>query len=190
VNIEETSFSAWSIDDFTHRGHIRAADSCELEAMLGLWVLSLGDRRQGRTLHRRILCSTSKDCESHQVSMLRAWGLLVSSSHLFSPITFGSHNIPTDLAPDSEQLYSTIKAPSLYIVCAQEIFSIVFASLLHIVRDIGGTTTHNGSSMTNSSMVQIQNAFTDSGLGSAHDALACIIPALMIQGKLPKAPSS
>ncbi|GFF55629.1 hypothetical protein IFM46972_10313 [Aspergillus udagawae] len=83
-----------------------------------------------------------------------------------------------------------IMSTSLFIY-TQELFSIFFASILHMVRDLGGTTgttTETGKNeVRNTNIIQIQKAFVDNGLGSVHDVMTCIFPALKRQGKLPKA---
>ncbi|KAI9372966.1 hypothetical protein BJX61DRAFT_542165 [Aspergillus egyptiacus] len=78
-----------------------------------------------------------------------------------------------------------IESSDLFQKFAQEIFSMVLICLLHMVRDIGGTTTQIDGEITNSNITKLQKVFTGNGLGSSYDALNCIVPPFHFLGKLP-----
>ncbi|KAL4874969.1 hypothetical protein BJY04DRAFT_202863 [Aspergillus karnatakaensis] len=100
---------------------------------------------------------------------------------------FGLHHLPCEWSSGTEVNSCGISANSWYTICAQELFCIFFAAVLNMVRDIGGeTTVGSDGAITNTNIKLIQQAFVENGLGSASDAMTCIFPPLLIQGKLPK----
>lgn len=75
--------------------------------------------------------------------------------------------------------------------CVQEIYSLFLVSILQIVEKIGGQTMVDKESgrLVNDNVSSLLNAFTSHELGSIGDAFSCIIPALNVDGHLPKAQS-
>ncbi|KAI9374753.1 hypothetical protein BJX61DRAFT_257144 [Aspergillus egyptiacus] len=163
--------------------------------MLGLWAWFLRDNLknglhyEAKWCRRVVLAHGSKEDSEEFLSWGESRGLtdFLLESRLGNGEFFGWHHVPAGAAPDTEITASYIDADSFPIICAQEIFSIFFASIMHIVRDLGGTTTETGrAKMANSNVTQIQRIFTENGLGSARDAMTCIFPTLKIQGKIPR----
>ncbi|GFF42323.1 hypothetical protein IFM58399_06570 [Aspergillus lentulus] len=177
-----------------------SVDALELEAMLGLWAWSVTSSCK--------LSSYDQFCRvawiggtSRYTDEFHSWGwdrfdrwggslgtlLDLPDDHRDDPTVFGWHHIPAQTVSDIEFVSFRIPAGSWPTLCAQELFSIFFASILHIVRDLGGATTESGAGeIRNTNITQIQKAFTDNGLGSISDVMACIFPALKNQGKLPQ----
>ncbi|KAK2805360.1 hypothetical protein FQN51_000186 [Onygenales sp. PD_10] len=170
----------------------------ELEAVLGLWVFSMKvtDEEQDnpQTMWRRILAAKSTDNNENARTDFNLWR---ESDSVFSIVKpkgherrlFGWQNLPASFAPEKDAVLALLLASNPPpIMCAQEIYALFFASILHAINYIGGKTTVKESRrlcLTNSNISRIQEAFTESGLGSAEDAFTCIIPALRNQGKLP-----
>jgi hypothetical protein len=172
-----------------------SVDALELEAMLGLWAWSMRDSYKPYDVIWRIawISETNGNMLGSRIEEFRSWDgsswpiSQLPSREFGDPTVFGWHHIPAQMESDSEVIAFMIEPRSKPTIYAQELFSIFFASILHIVRDLGGTTTKTGKGeIRNTNITQIQKAFTDNGLGSVHDAMTCIFPALKLQGKLPQ----
>ncbi|KAK2793569.1 hypothetical protein FQN52_001155 [Onygenales sp. PD_12] len=180
-------------------------DESELEAVLGLWLLSLKtneEREDPRKWRPRILAANSTGHDENALTDFNLWHESESGFSIREDQTmclphdpykhsrlFGWQNLPASF--DSEKntvLILSLASTSPPILYAQEIYALFFASILHAIKDIGGRTTVKESKslcFTNSNISRIQEAFTESGLGPVEDAFTCIIPALRNQGKLP-----
>ncbi|KAL5344102.1 hypothetical protein BJX70DRAFT_8087 [Aspergillus crustosus] len=100
---------------------------------------------------------------------------------------FGRHNIAANPSPEDHGYCCHLEARSMHVVCAQELFSMVFASVLHCAKEIGDT--NNSATPIFSNITGIQNLFTQNGLASASDAMSCIPPPILLQERLPRAAS-
>jgi ankyrin repeat protein len=197
----DTRPSAWTVDDY------------ELEAVLGLWAWTL--KEQMKSMPKKHEGEYTYEAHSNRPTIVRILSVQPDSSYDLAlwrhfgsaPIIEGSlsqisprlllcglHNSGSKLSPESrvqaQKLEGTISK-----VCAQELYSLFFLSILKAaVKEIGGDTTvqesFEGFLLTNTIISHIQQAFTDSGLGSRDDAYACTIPALVASAKLPSARST
>ncbi|GBF61118.1 ankyrin repeat protein [Trichophyton mentagrophytes] len=175
------------------------ADIAELEAVLGLWLWSLRhlNIRPGEYFTRILAMKPQHSAGENLISTFNLWSnggnfkieeTEVDLSRCTHPL-FGRHNVPS--APHSKQsivLSTTSHMTSLPAICAQEIYSLFFASMVHITQSIGGRTeVYNSGDLTlvNSNLSRIQDAFMRSGLGSDRDFLICTLPALIAKGNLP-----
>ncbi|KAL9029718.1 MAG: hypothetical protein Q9196_002069 [Gyalolechia fulgens] len=201
-------------DGGEHFGGLWSVDESELEAVLGLWLWSLKDTGDCylKTPLKRILsveqyCANDTDAGAEFKLWLGAGGFRIaktktvkpppiSSLHqLNEPIfntdyyrLFGWQNVPADQTQNVTFLELQAMTKSFTQMCAQEIYALFFTSVLHTIKNINGKTEVKESRqfhLVNTNISQIQEAFTESGLGSVEDAFTCIFPALRIQGKLP-----
>ncbi|KAK8219025.1 hypothetical protein IWZ01DRAFT_524523 [Phyllosticta capitalensis] len=78
-----------------------------------------------------------------------------------------------------------LKRTSISTAFAQEVYSSFFTAIAHLIKDIGGESKSGHPYLENTTISRIQQIFVENELGSSNDALACILPALKIQGKLP-----
>ncbi|KAF4213552.1 hypothetical protein CNMCM5878_010336 [Aspergillus fumigatiaffinis] len=171
-----------------------SVSALELEAMLGLWPWSVTSscKLSSYGQFRRVAWIGGTRQETDEFRSWgwsgRFWGIRkLPDRSRGDPKVFGWHHIPAQTASNTEVSAFELRARSLPTICAQELFSIFFASILHIVRDLGGTTTERGKGeIRNTNITRIQEAFTDNGLGSVHDPLTCIFPALKIQSSFPR----
>ncbi|EEH03304.1 ankyrin repeat domain-containing protein [Histoplasma capsulatum G186AR] len=179
------------------------ADEYELEAVLGIWLWSLKEAGINGPLQaplRRIISAKSNPRYNANVildfELWRAGGGFniietrqptLNSNDLR---LFGWQNVSADVLEvgDFTMLEVPALTKSLPIMCAQEIYSLFFASMARIIRSIGGKTTVRDAKrfgLTNTNICRIHDAFVNSGLGPVEDAFTCIIPALRLEGKLP-----
>ncbi|KAG5302081.1 ankyrin repeat domain-containing protein [Histoplasma ohiense] len=179
------------------------ADEYELEAVLGIWLWSLKEAGINGPLQaplRRIISAKSNPRNNANVildfELWRAGGGFniietrqpaLNSNDLR---LFGWQNVSADVLEvgDFTMLEVPALTKSLPIMCAQEIYSLFFASMARIIRSIGGKTTVRDAKrfgLTNTNICRIHDAFVNSGLGPVEDAFTCIIPALRLEGKLP-----
>ncbi|KAL4908578.1 hypothetical protein BDW74DRAFT_175262 [Aspergillus multicolor] len=183
-------------------------DASELEAILGLmaWSRVGGPGASHEIWVERVVDVHHREMRDDEKTWFKAWGKIRGSHcHSVASLTpqlaseygvFGAHHIPsTGPMHDSVTSIDTqrlgLNPHNLHSLLAQEIYSFFFALLLNIVEDIGGETKLvNATRMVNSNVERIQQAFTDTGLGTPQDALERIFPALVNQGKLPKLPST
>ncbi|EGC42749.1 ankyrin repeat protein [Histoplasma capsulatum var. duboisii H88] len=179
------------------------ADEYELEAVLGIWLWSLKEAGINGHLQaplRRIISAKSNPRNNANVildfELWRAGGGFniietrqpALNSNDFR--LFGWQNVSADVLEvgDFTMLEVPALTKSLPIMCAQEIYSLFFASMARIIRSIGGKTTVRDAKrfgLTNTNICRIHDAFVNSGLGPVEDAFTCIIPALRLEGKLP-----
>lgn len=195
--------SAWTIDE------------SELEAMLGLWAWSLREEIAGTNLDRqeivRILSTNST--HKHNLNLWREPGMISIIPTTFPkasrlPLLLcglytrrrsnytGAEKVKSTNREDYAEIAYSLKVKgTIPEVCAQELYSLFFLSILKgAVGDIGGKTTiREGFEeilMTNTTILNIQSAFIKSGLGSIDDAFACTIPALISSHRLPSVSST
>ncbi|KAF3480150.1 pfs [Arthroderma uncinatum] len=174
------------------------AEESELEAVLGLWLWSLRSiNTKVHTPLKRILSVKSDSATGRDLTMdFDLWREGGGSSIEITEAQknpqglplFGRHNIPANSPAGITVLGLPAATKSLPMMCAQEIYSLFFTSIVHAIKDIGGETEvqkNRDFSLTNTNISKIQEAFTESGLGSSEDAFSCIFPALAIQEKLP-----
>ncbi|RDW59004.1 uncharacterized protein DSM5745_11210 [Aspergillus mulundensis] len=177
------------------------ADTSELEAILGLVAWSRVGGPSYETFVDRIFDIRRRGLEDDEETLARAWG--GPSSYISYPLAslrahrpyelFGVHHIPASAAVRDMVAFVHIRslrvnADNIYLVLAQEVYSVFFSLLLNIVQDIGGETTRVGKKIVNSNVERIQQVFAESGLGTSQDALECIFPALLSQAKVPRSP--
>ncbi|KAK2814626.1 hypothetical protein FQN49_008128, partial [Arthroderma sp. PD_2] len=173
-------------------------DESELEAVLGLWLWSLRSiGAKSQTPLKRILSvkpdSATETDPARDFDLWREGGgssieVTESQRNPQQLPLFGWHNVPAKYPIGRTTLKLPVTTRSLSTMCAQEIYSLFFTSMVHIIKDIGGKTEvlkSSGFSLTNTNISKIQEAFTESGLGSVGDAFTCIFPALINQKKLP-----
>jgi uncharacterized membrane protein len=202
------------IDEGRQISGIWSVDESELEAVLGLWLWSLKDIDDGKFLKaplKRILSVELDQAGTAAEQDFKLWlgagGFRIakvqdvnlpphSSQHRLDKVEttehgyrlFGWQNVSAGPTTNIKFLEVQAMTKSLVRMCAQEIYALFFMSIIHIINDISGKTEVTDGRhfhLVNTTVSQIQEAFTESGLGSFEDALACIIPSLRIQGKLP-----
>ncbi|EFR01503.1 ankyrin repeat domain-containing protein 28 [Nannizzia gypsea CBS 118893] len=174
-------------------------DIVELEAVLGLWLWSLRHlNTKTDTSFKRILAMKAQHSAGTDfTSSFNLWSnggnfgieeTEVDLSQQTRPL-FGRHNVPSEYhSKRTTVLGITSHMASLPAMCAQEIYSIYFASMVHIIKNIGGRTDVRSSgdlTLVNSNLSQIQDAFIRSGLGNDRDFLICTLPAFITKGNLP-----
>jgi ankyrin repeat protein len=182
-------------------------DESELEAVLGLWAWTLSEqygqqeRESKHILHAhkhlrifRVLSSKPRDWDS-----LTLWRNLNGTPIVETPLSelspeplllCGLHNSNGKLPGKEDSIQALEFKGTIPEVCAQELYSLFFLSILKSgVEDIGGkTTSREGFEdflLMNTTISQLQQVYTESHLGSADDAFACTIPALISLKKLP-----
>ncbi|PGH32760.1 hypothetical protein GX50_04475 [[Emmonsia] crescens] len=180
-------------------------DESELEAVLGIWLLSLKeagivDEPLQAPLKRIISAKSNLRNDTNLISDFELWraggGFNIIETRTLGDNSngrlFGWQNISADILKDGH--YTILELPvltkSFPLMCAQEIYSLFFASMMNIIRSIGGKTKVRATKrfgLTNTNICRIHDIFINSGLGPLEDAFTCIIPALRIQGKLPPA---
>ncbi|EEQ28742.1 pfs [Microsporum canis CBS 113480] len=186
------------IDKNGHSGGVWRVNESELEAVLGLWLWSL--RSMGTKMQtplKRILSvkphsATGKD-PTADFNLWREGGSSsieetdIELNQQTRPL-FGRNNVLLKYHTSCTVLEIAADTRSLPIMCAQEIYSLFFSSIVHAIKSIGGKTDvqrSDGIGLANTNISKIQNSFMESGLGSVGDAFTCIFPALILQGKLP-----
>ncbi|PGH02357.1 hypothetical protein GX51_04665 [Blastomyces parvus] len=178
-------------------------DEAELEAVLGIWLWSLKQSGINGPLQaplKRIIAAKStlpKDTNAIlDFELWRAGGgfNIIETNELGSNGNrlFGWHNVSANVLKDSGSTMLELPAltKSFPTMCAQEIYSLFFASMARIIKNIGGKTTVRDTKrfgLTNTNICRLHDSFVNSGLGPVEDAFACIIPALRVEGKLPSA---
>lgn len=104
-----------------------------------------------------------------------------------APLIFGWQNISR--ADQNSAKVRVLVQPtnlSLQKLCAQDMFSLFFAAILRIIQGLDmQNVSVRGPNITHPFIKEIQDAFKDSGLGSAEDALVCVVPALTLQRQAP-----
>ncbi|KAM5442394.1 hypothetical protein MferCBS31731_002770 [Microsporum ferrugineum] len=188
------------IDKNGHSGGIWRVNESELEAVLGLWLWSLrsiGTKMQ-TPLKRILAVKPHSATEKDPMADFNLWREGGSSSIEETNVElnrqtrplFGRNNVPSKYHTSCTVLEIAVDTRSLPIMCAQEIYSLFFSSIIHAIKSIGGKTDVQRSGdfgLANTNISKIQSSFTESGLGSVGDAFTCIFPALIIQRKLPRA---
>ncbi|KAM5458143.1 hypothetical protein MaudCBS49596_000054 [Microsporum audouinii] len=188
------------IDKNGHSGGIWRVNESELEAVLGLWLWSLrsmGTKMQ-TPLKRILSVKPHSATEKGPMADFNLWREGGSSSIEETDIElnqqtrplFGRNNVPSKYHTSCTVFEVAVDTRSLSIMCAQEIYSLFFSSIIHAIKSIGGKTGVQRSgdfSLANTNISKIQSSFTESGLGSIGDAFTCVFPALIIQRKLPRA---
>ncbi|KAM5471779.1 hypothetical protein MauCBS54593_003184 [Microsporum audouinii] len=186
------------IDKRGHSGGIWRVNECELEAVLGLWLWSLrnmGTKSQiplKRILSVKPHSASQKDFAADFNLWREGEGSSIEETDVelnrqTRPL-FGRHNVPYKYRTGCAVLEIAVDTRSLPIMCAQEIYSLFFSSIVHVIKSIGGRTDvqrSGGFSLTNTNISKIQSSFTENGLGSVGDAFTCIFPAIIVQEKLP-----
>lgn len=97
-----------------------------------------------------------------------------------------------DLSEASSKVVSALELSSvrsLALGCAQELYTKVFDGIMHSIGSLGGESEvrrgRESFHFVNENIDRLYTAFTQSGLGSADNAFACVIPVLHAQKKLP-----
>ncbi|KLJ11224.1 hypothetical protein EMPG_13488 [Blastomyces silverae] len=191
VDVDGNSEGRWRVDE------------AELEAVLGIWLWSLRQSGINGPLQappKRIISAKSNSRKDTNVildfELWRAGGgfniIETKDPGSYGNRLFGWQNVSADVLKDGD--FTMLELPALTksfpTMCAQEIYSLFFASMTRIIKSIGGKTTVRDTKrfgLTNTNICRIHDSFVNSGLGPVEDAFACIIPALRIEGKLPSA---
>lgn len=122
------------------------------------------------------------------------WAREGSSSWTGAPqafLRFGWHNIPrSDQDGAKVRVLALPTNLSLRQLCAQDIFSLFFAAILHIMEDLELSEFNLEGQLQECNLghpiiKRIQKAFVESKLGSLEDALACVVPVLKLQRQAP-----
>ncbi|EEQ85466.1 ankyrin repeat domain-containing protein 28 [Blastomyces dermatitidis ER-3] len=191
IDVDGNSEGRWRVDE------------AELEAVLGIWLWSL--RQFGingplqAPLKRIISAKSNSPQDTNAILDFELWRAgggfnIIETKEPGSYVNrlFGWQNVSADVLEGGN--FTMLELPALTksfpTMCAQEIYSLFFASMTRIIKSIGGKTTVRDTKrfgLSNTNICRIHDSFVNSGLGPVEDAFACIIPALRIEGKLPSA---
>lgn len=212
------------IDSTGHISSYWEVDTPELEAVLGLqlWALNEHNGEQNQTEEKQSLQEThnmrilwklpeNSDFEiesmeydiwrdrSRQPKIPKDESELSWTGAPKTCLRFGWHNISRSNQDGAK--VRVLELPtnlSLRQLCAQDIFSLFFAAILHIIEDLepfefdfhhaefpGSGIKPERNQLSHIIITGIQEAFLESKLGSLEDALACVIPVLKLQRRAP-----
>ncbi|CAF9941900.1 MAG: hypothetical protein HETSPECPRED_004379, partial [Heterodermia speciosa] len=182
-------FGAWTIDE------------SELEAVVGLWAWTINERihhisqiSDAHSNHPAIFRILSTESGADGLKFWQTAGG-TSITEMTLPqnppglLICGLHNSGTIVSLDRPVQAFKVKH-TIPRVCAQELYSLFFLSMLKaVVKDIGGETIVREDFatflLTNTTILDVRRAFIESNLGSSDDAFACTIPVLISSDKLP-----
>lgn len=175
------------------------ANIAELEAVLGLWLWSFRhfNTRPGACFKRILAMKPQLSAGENLISTFNLWsngrnfGIEETevdlNQHTF-PL-FGRHNVPSVSHSKRSMVLATAShMTTLPEICAQEIYSLFFTSMVHVIQSIGGRTDVQNSgdlTLVNSNLLRIQDTFMRCELGNDRDFLISTLPALIAKGNLP-----